>query len=233
MEYPLTDRRLGLIASLVPQGSRLADIGTDHGHLVTALVASGRVQSAVAADLRPGPLAAARASGQKLPAALRGRISYRLGDGLEALAPGEADVIVLAGMGGELIWQLIDRCPFSRDAGLLFLLQPMTRAEELRAGLAGGGFVILAEDCVIQAGRSYTVLSVRYDGVKRHPDALALWAGRVMEAHTPERAAYLSRQCRTLEKRIFGLRRAGQDARAQEYEAALSQMRRWIGEEGT
>ena len=66
MEYPLTDRRLGLIASLVPAGSRLADIGTDHGHLVTALVASGRVQSAVAADLRPGPLAAARASGQKV-----------------------------------------------------------------------------------------------------------------------------------------------------------------------
>ena len=88
--------RLEMIASFVEHGNRLADIGTDHGYVPIYLVQTGRVPSALAMDVRKGPLL--RAEEHIREAGLSGRIQTRLSDGLKKLAPGEADTVVIAGM---------------------------------------------------------------------------------------------------------------------------------------
>ena len=73
--------RLALLASWVPEGARLADIGTDHAYLPVWLMLAGRLRSAIASDLRAGPLDRARATGKTWGVAER--IDFRLGPGLE------------------------------------------------------------------------------------------------------------------------------------------------------
>ena len=130
--------RLQAIADLVPQGARLADVGTDHGYLPIYLLQRGQIASAIATDLHLGPLErgrqAARAYG------MEAQITFRLCDGLQAVAPEEVDTVVIAGMGGETIAAILDAVPWSREK--LLLLQPMSRAKLLRPWLVDHGYAI-------------------------------------------------------------------------------------------
>ena len=92
--------RLQAIADLVTCRTVLADVGTDHAHLPVWLCETGKIKSAIAMDVREGPLLRAEESIRL--AGLEDRIRLRLSDGLEQLRAGEADSIVIAGMGGIL-----------------------------------------------------------------------------------------------------------------------------------
>ena len=127
----------------------MADVGCGDGQLAAHLVARGH--RVVATESRPGPAARAR---ERLG-------DCRLGDGLETLAPGEVDVIVVAGMGGGTIAGLLSRSPEVAGAAGLWVLQPMQRAERLRAWLAAEGHAVEREVATAQSGRLYTVLVVR------------------------------------------------------------------------
>lgn len=113
--------RLRLLAQWVPQGARLADVGTDHAYLPVWLDIQDRVSSAIASDLRPGPLARARETGRIHGAR---RVEYRLCDGLAAIQPEETDTIVIAGMGGENIAAILAAAPWTKDGAHTLLLQP-------------------------------------------------------------------------------------------------------------
>ena len=99
--------RLRQIAAWVRQGAHLADVGTDHAYLPVWLTLQGRVASAIASDLRRGPLDRAQETGRRY--GVGDRITFRLGNGLAAVAPEECDTIVIAGMGGENIAQILAR----------------------------------------------------------------------------------------------------------------------------
>ena len=86
-------KRLKTIADMVPPGARLADVGTDHGHLPIYLISQGMAAGAVAMDIREGPLSRAREAIARY--GLSGRIETRRGDGLESLQSGEADTVVI------------------------------------------------------------------------------------------------------------------------------------------
>ena len=100
MKIPIS-KRLRLCAQLVPEGARVADIGTDHGYLGLYLLQNGRAAHVLAADHRPQPLHTAKLHAAKVGFA--GQIEFRLSDGLAGIGPDEADTIVCAGMGGDLI----------------------------------------------------------------------------------------------------------------------------------
>ena len=91
-------KRLETVASFVPKGSNIADIGTDHGYVPIYLVREGQAEHAVAMDVRKGPLERARAHVEA--AGLGSRIDVRLSDGLAGLKPGEADCVVIAVLAG-------------------------------------------------------------------------------------------------------------------------------------
>lgn len=149
--------RLRLLADWVPEGAHLADIGTDHGYLPVWLTLQGRVTSAIASDLRKGPLEHARETGRLYGAE---GIDYRLGNGLEGIAPEEADTLVIAGMGGETIASILTKAPWTADGAHTLLLAPHTKSEVLRRFLAEHRYAIRREALVRDRGTLYPVLEV-------------------------------------------------------------------------
>ena len=123
--------RLRQIAAWVRQGAHLADVGTDHAYLPVWLTLQGRVASAIASDLRRGPLDRAQE---------------------------ECDTIVIAGMGGENIAQILAGAPWTADGRHTLLLQPQSRAEALRRFLAEHGYAIAREALVRDRGFLYPVI---------------------------------------------------------------------------
>lgn len=173
----MTDVRLNVALSLVRQGSRVADIGTDHAHLPVCLIQTGRSPFVIASDVKEGPVLAARRSVEA--AGLEDKIDVRLADGLSAVKAGEADDIVIAGMGGETIREILQNAPWIQNERYRFILQPMTRAELLRRYLWETGFDILREIPVCDGRHSYTVMSVCYDGVCRTVSDADCFVGKV------------------------------------------------------
>jgi tRNA (adenine22-N1)-methyltransferase len=147
--------RLQLLADWVPPGAKLADIGTDHGYLPVWLDLHGRVKSAIAGDLRKGPLERARENGAAWGAE---HIDYRLGNGLECVSADEADTIVIAGMGGENIASILEAAPWTKDGNHTLLLSPHTKSEELRTYLSKNGYTIRREALVADRGTLYPVM---------------------------------------------------------------------------
>lgn len=170
--------RLHAIAALVPEGCGcLADIGTDHGYIPVSLLLEGRIGRAVAADIGALPLDHARRTAAKY--GVGEGLDFRLGDGLAVLEPGEVDVIVIAGMGGDAITEILAAAPWSR-AGPLLLLQPMSKAEVLRAWLPLNGYVVSHEELVQDKGVLYPVLAVRGGEMPPASETQA-WGGFLLE----------------------------------------------------
>ncbi|MBQ1202344.1 MAG: SAM-dependent methyltransferase [Clostridia bacterium] len=197
------DKRLACVASLVRSGRRLADIGTDHAHLPVYLVESGVCPSAIASDIGAGPLETARQT--VCAAGLQERIDLRLGDGLSTLAPGEAEDIVIAGMGGETIVEILEKAEFVRNAQVQLVLQPMSHAEDLRRWLLTHGFEVTCERLVMDGRHMYPVLAATYAAAPPSADELPYYAGffeptegrpyrRMMAAHLRRRAAGVTRR---------------------------------------
>ncbi len=150
--------RLQLLADWVRPGAKLADVGTDHAYLPVWLLLHHRVEHAIASDLRQGPLERARQTGRAWQVH---DLDLRLGDGLSGISPDEADTVVIAGMGGEHIAAILAAAPWTRDGCHTMLLQPMTRAQELRSFLADNGYAVVREALVRDRGTLYPVMEVR------------------------------------------------------------------------
>ncbi|MBR4868463.1 MAG: SAM-dependent methyltransferase [Clostridia bacterium] len=164
------DNRLQLVADMIDQNSVVADIGTDHAYLPVYLVEAGIIPSAIAADLRPGPLEHAKTTVEA--ARLQEKILLRLSDGLDGFQPYEADCVVMAGMGGILITQLIKRAEWLRDTTKTLVLQPMTDASLLRTFLAENGFAIVNERATSDKKYCYTVIKAVYNGECHTPSLM-------------------------------------------------------------
>ena len=195
----MLDNRLRTVAEMVRQGSRVADIGTDHAHLPVWLVQNGKCPFAIASDIVPGPVAAA--TNTVTQAGESERVSVRLGDGLSTVSPNEVDDIVIAGMGGETIAAILQAAPWVQDSHYQLILQPMTRAEVLRRYLWDTGFDILTETPVREGKHWYTVLCVGYTGKVQHFSEAAYYIGRL---RLPESEPYLAVVERRLQKQQVG-----------------------------
>lgn len=156
--------RLRRLLEQVPEGSRLADIGSDHALLPVAAVKSGRVPSAIAGEVNPGPFEAARRGVAE--AGLCRRIDVRMGDGLEVLAPGEADCITVAGMGGSLIAAILDRGQKlgKLDGVKTLVLQPNVGEDILRRWLLHNGWLLISEHILEEDGKTYEILAAVPEG---------------------------------------------------------------------
>lgn len=157
----LTDR-LEKIASLVNNGVILADVGTDHGYIPTHLLEEGKIKKAILSDINKGPLENAREEIRRK--SLEEKTELRLGGGVSVLKPNEADEIIIAGMGGILISEIIrDGFEVCSKAKKL-ILQPMQAPEELRKYLYENGFEIIGEHLVNEDFRIYEIIEAKYSG---------------------------------------------------------------------
>lgn len=190
--------RLQSVADQVPQGAVLADIGTDHAYLPVWLLLNGRIGSAIAADLRPGPLNRARETAAQY--GVSDRISFRLCDGLSAIGAEEADTIAIAGMGGETIAAILAAAPWTRRDKLL-LLQPMTSFPDLRLWLQQNGYRIEKETISREGKRLYSCLTVRA-GEMRSLSPAELWVGQ--QSDDPLRLDFLALMAGKLRRALDG-----------------------------
>lgn len=156
--------RLQVIFSLVPMSSKVCDVGTDHAYLPIALSKSGKAKSIIACDINEGPLKKAKDNIEK---SKETNIDLRLGDGLSPIMENEADTLIIAGMGGDVIRHILSSCKWIKNPDLLLLLQPMTSAELLRSYLTDNLFEIEKEVPVSDASKIYSVMAVRFTGVKK------------------------------------------------------------------
>ncbi len=195
--------RLRLLAGWVRPGARVADVGTDHAYLPVWLVLHGRVASAIASDLREGPLARARETGRTYGAE---GVDFRLCNGLSGIQPDEADTIVIAGMGGENIAAILASAPWTADGAHTLLLQPQTRAEDLRQFLSEHGYRIIREALVRDRGILYPCIEVTAG-----QEALSLGQlyGGARLLKDPLGEQYIIGKIIRLQSAVAGLNRAG------------------------
>ena len=150
------DKRLQAVASLVPQGSCFADIGTDHAYLPVWLLEQGVIASAVAGDIAAGPCQAAQTTVAMHGAA--SSIAVRQGSGLAVLRPGEADCIAICGMGGSTIISILAADMAVAKGAQRLLLQPMAGAAALRRWLVAQGWCITREALVDDEPHFYEII---------------------------------------------------------------------------
>ena len=149
-------KRLQRVADSVTEGSRLADVGTDHGYIPIYLVGRGICPAALAGDINRGPLE--RAAAHVQAAGLKDKISLRLGSGLKAMDISEVDSIVMAGMGGELICQILRDSPEFMEAGKELILQPQSEIFKVRRLLHENGYRIEGEWNLLEEGKYYVII---------------------------------------------------------------------------
>lgn len=149
-------KRMQAVAALVQNTTCLADVGCDHGYVPIYLIQSECIGHAIAMDVNRGPLL--RAEEHIREVHLEDYIETRLSDGLTALAPSEADGVVIAGMGGALMKRILAEHPEVWKKMNNLVLQPQSEIEEVRRYIYAEGFHIEEEDMVEEEGKYYVML---------------------------------------------------------------------------
>ena len=148
--------RLEAIIDMMPPCRAAADIGTDHGFVPIELVRRGIAERAIGCDVRKGPLSSALEHVKR--AGLEDKIALRLGDGLSPLLKGEADTVIIAGMGGTLISRILEEGRETAEAFSEMILSPHTDVPLVRLKLQELKFRISAEKMVLEEGKYYVIL---------------------------------------------------------------------------
>ena len=161
----MISKRLELVASFVPQGAILLDVGSDHAYLPIELIERGQIESAIAGEVVEGPYQSAVKNVEAH--GLKEKIQVRLANGLAAFE--EADqvsVITIAGMGGRLIARILEEGLDKLADVERLILQPNNREDDLRIWLQNHGFEIVAENILEEAGKFYEILVVEAGQMK-------------------------------------------------------------------
>ena len=212
--------RLRTAAGLIGEGERLADVGTDHGYVPIYLVERKHIPSAIAMDIRTGPLERAREHIRMY--GMEDYIQTRLSDGVAALKPDEVDTILVAGMGGGLVMHILEsgRAICEQAHGLV--LQPQSELPKVRRFLMENGYVTEREEMVMEEGKYYPMMKA----VPGESEAYQPWEyeyGKLLlkEKH-PVLKEYLKRETR-LQKQILQQIQAKGSAFSREREAQIRQ----------
>lgn len=201
-QFKLTNR-LALCAKMCVENKKTADIGTDHAYLPIWLVFNGKINFALACDIRTGPLVNAEKNIKKYK--LDNIIKTRLSDGLQNINENEVEQIVIAGMGGNIVSKILKECSWRAKENKFFILQPMKYEERLREYLACSGYKILEERATICCGRVYTAMRVVYSGKPQKIENFEKYIGKLSESHDyPEAKAYIRKQIKNLQNHLKG-----------------------------
>lgn len=184
--------RMAAVAVMVTPGSRLADVGCDHGYLSVWLCRRGIVRKALALDVNRGPLQSAKRSIAE--AGLQAYIETRLSDGLSAVEPGEVDSVVIAGMGGRLMRRILSGRKEVLAQVRELVLEPQSEAAEVREYLQNSDFRIDREDMVCEAGKYYPVIRAVPGGGSRLRGEELRFGPRLLQNRHPVLREFLKKE---------------------------------------
>lgn len=205
-------KRLSFAASFVKPGSRVLDVGTDHAYVPIWLLENEIAEFAAGSDVNAGPLKSAEQNSKKFKT--DGKLALYLSDGL-ANAECEKncyDCILICGMGGELIADIIDSSAYVRNSGAMLILQPMTMQDVLRGYLVENGFKITDESILRDCGKFYQFIVCSFTGenteltpCERLVGAINIENGK----NNPDFLPYIKKQCGILQNKLNGMSIAG------------------------
>ena len=217
------DSRLMAIANLVRKDRVFADIGTDHAYLPVYLVENGIISKAIAADLRVGPLENAKDA--VVSYGFTEQIQLRLSDGLDNFKENEVEEIAVAGMGGLLISQFIERTGWLKNENIHLILQPMTHVEELRKTLFDNGFIIDKEVVAEDGDKLYIILSAYYYADETAYTDFDLIVGKLPHNDDELSKKYLAKIYDKHNKKLIALQKADKDC--SELEKLVGELKQW------
>ncbi|MBQ8469062.1 MAG: SAM-dependent methyltransferase [Clostridia bacterium] len=191
--------RLSMVASLVREGKPLADIGTDHAYLPVSLLEEGRIPHAAACDVREGPLSNAASTIEVH--GLSDKVTLHLCSGFDDSTLQAYEDFVMAGMGGNLMEDLLDAAPWLQRPGTHLVLQPQSHGEDVRAWLYRHGFSILRETATRDNGRVYIALESAFNGEKKEYTLSDCFLGELPKCDAPERFDHFREVLRRLTAR--------------------------------
>lgn len=190
-------KRLESVSSLVTPGFRVADIGTDHGYIPLWLIRQGVIPGAIAMDIHKGPLQRAKENIQAYE--LEEKIETRLSDGLGELRPGEADCVVIAGMGGSLVIKILKEGAEVLRTVCELVLQPQSDMEKVRRFLQKEGYRITSEKMILEDGKFYPMMRAEHGRMKELSEIEALYGPCLLKEKNVCLKQFLEREQQTFE----------------------------------
>lgn len=157
----MLDKRLKACAEMVSGRGVVCDVGTDHAYLAAELIKSGKCNMVIASDIKEGPLEAAARTVEKY--GVSDKVTLVLSDGLKNVSLEGVSDIVIAGMGGETIAEILENIDEPFDEDIRLILQPMSKPEVLRKRLYEMGFAIVTEKIVQDGDKLYVIMCAALD----------------------------------------------------------------------
>lgn len=191
-------KRMQSVADMIQPCDAVGDIGCDHAFVSIYLVEQRRAKRVIASDVRRGPIAIAKRNIEAMN--LSDQIEIRMGDGLDTIVPGEVNAVVLAGMGGMLMIDILERGEEVVTRCDQLVLQPQSDIEKVRRYLAEKGYHLADEQMLIDAGKYYNLLDVRvhemvqkdeYDCSKLADDWCCMYGGSLLRKKDPVLRSWL------------------------------------------
>ena len=198
--------RLLACAGFVKKGSRVADIGCDHGYLSLYLLQNGIASSVIASDVNEGPLQSAMRNARKF--GFQNKISFHLSDGVQNI-PRDFDTLVCAGMGADTMIHILESAPWLRDVRYTLILQCQSKRPELRKYLYANGFAIRRETLAKDGKFIYPVTEVVWAPGEPLKEAEYYITPALLADSSPLLPDFLKRVTDGLQKSADGLSRTG------------------------
>jgi len=158
-------KRLKALVDYIDDGAAVADIGTDHGFLPVYLAQTDSVKRVFATDISSDSLSSARRTAHA--ADLTDAITFIVANGLDRIAPADVDTVVIAGMGGETILNILKDAIWTKHHDVKLILQPQSKIDILCRFLYNNEYSIIETKSVIDRGKSYTIIVAGSRGVNK------------------------------------------------------------------
>ncbi|HCO29012.1 MAG TPA: SAM-dependent methyltransferase [Lachnospiraceae bacterium] len=191
-------KRMETVALMVTKGNKIADIGTDHGYVPISLVERGIAKSAIAMDVRKGPLSKATQNIKERN--LGEKIETRLSNGLEKLREGEVDTVIIAGMGGDLVAKILQEGAFILPSIEELVVQPQSEIYKVRQRLHDLNWKIVEEKMLIEEGKYYTVIKAIGGKEQYEKEWEYLYGKQLLEGQDPILEQWLLKEKKTSEE---------------------------------
>ncbi|MCL2663938.1 MAG: class I SAM-dependent methyltransferase [Oscillospiraceae bacterium] len=159
MKYINLSNRLRALTELIDIGAAVADIGADHGYLSIYLAQSRRATRIIATDISIGSLSAARRFANDYD--VTESITFMVTPGLDGITAADVDTVVIAGIGGETMLQILENAPWTKSETVKLILQPQSKIDLLCRFLYNNGYNIRETRSVVDKGKSYSIIVVR------------------------------------------------------------------------
>ena len=199
--------RLMAVADFIEKGAAVADIGTDHGYLPVYLAQNGLARNIIASDISTGSMEAALRSASNYN--VSDKITFIVAPGLSGINEANSDTVVIAGLGGETISDILRESPWIKHQHIRLILQPQSKINELCVFLRENGYLVCDAKIALDNDRFYVVILVKTGKAVSIEEPEIELLARLMHRRDPHFTDYLDVLIARAQRVLDGLSKSG------------------------